>query len=139
MFRHTSKHPEIFVRLDVRLNVLEFSNVYTYFLGRLDVNPKSFWFIQVVLKMMMMMKMMKMMDWIAWIASIMTMVMVMKGLKKEGCEKMAKASQGVGATRLAKQMSASALNHIWFAILDAMEGLRTPERHGETWTKTFLF
>ena len=130
MFRRTSKHPEIFVRLDVRLNVLEFSNVYTYFLGRLDVNPKSFWFIQVVLKMMMMMKMMKMMD---WIASIMTM-----GLKKEGCEKMAKASQGVGATRLAKQMSASALNHIWFAILDAMEGLRTPERHGETWTKTFF-
>ena len=39
---------------------------------------------------------------------------------------MAKASQGVGATRLAKQMPASALNHIWFAILDAMEGLRTP-------------
>lgn len=38
----------------------------------------------------------------------------------------AKASQGVGATRLAKQMPASALNHIWFAILDAMEGLRTP-------------
>ena len=120
MFRRTSKHPEIFVRLDVRLNVLEFSNVYTYFLGRLDVNPKSFWFIQVVLKMMMMMKMMD------WIASIMTMVMVMKGLKKEGCEKMAKASQGVGATRLAKQMPASALNQRWFAILDAMEGLRTP-------------
>ena len=42
MFRRTSKHPEIFVRLDVRLNVLEFSNVYTYFLGRLDVNPKKF-------------------------------------------------------------------------------------------------
>ena len=61
MFRRTSKHPEIFVRLDVRLNVLEFSNVYTYFLGRLDVNPKSFWFTQVVLKMMMMIKMMKMM------------------------------------------------------------------------------
>ena len=76
--------------------------------------------------MMMMMKMMKMMDWIAWIASIMTMVMVMKGLKKEGCEKIAKASQGVGATRLAKQMPASALNQRWFAILDAMEGLRTP-------------
>ena len=38
---------------------------------------------------------------------------------------MAKASQGVGATRLAKQMPASALNQRWFAILDAMEGLRT--------------
>ena len=72
--------------------------------------------------MMMMMKMVKMMDWIAWIASIMTMVMVMKGLQ-EGCEKMAKASQGVGATRLAKEMPASALNQRWFAILDAMEGL----------------
>ena len=28
--------------MDVRLNVLEFQDVYTYFLGRLDVNPKKF-------------------------------------------------------------------------------------------------
>ena len=33
---------------------------------------------------------------------------------------MAKASQGVGGTRLAQT------NQRWFAILDAMEGLRTP-------------
>ena len=42
MFRRTSKSPEMFVHLDARLNVLEFPNVYTYFLGRLDVNPKKF-------------------------------------------------------------------------------------------------
>ena len=42
MFRRTSKRPEILGRLDVRLNVLEFQDVYTYFLGRLDVNPKKF-------------------------------------------------------------------------------------------------
>ena len=72
-----SKHPELFVRLGVRLNVLEFSNVYTYFLGRLDVNPKKFLIYTGCAE-----------DddddenddWIAWIASIMTMVMVMKGL-----------------------------------------------------------
>ena len=42
MFRRTSKRPEILGRLDVRLNVLEFQDVYTYFLGRLDVNPQKF-------------------------------------------------------------------------------------------------
>ena len=42
MFRRTSKGPEILGRLDVRLNVLEFQDVYTYFLGRLDVNPQKF-------------------------------------------------------------------------------------------------
>ena len=42
MFRRTSKRPEILGRLDVRLNILEFQDVYTYFLGRLDVNPKKF-------------------------------------------------------------------------------------------------
>ena len=42
MFRRTSKHPEILGRLDVRLNVLEFQDIYTYFLGRLDVNPQKF-------------------------------------------------------------------------------------------------
>ena len=44
MFRRTSKRPEILGRLDVRLNVLEFQDVYTYFLGRLDVNPQKFVF-----------------------------------------------------------------------------------------------
>ena len=38
----------------------------------------------------------------------------------------AKASQDVGATRLARQMPASALNQRWFAILDAMAGPQTP-------------
>ena len=42
MFRRTSKRPEILGRLDVRLNILEFQDVYTYFLGYLDVNPKKF-------------------------------------------------------------------------------------------------
>ena len=28
--------------MDVRLNVLEFQDVYTYFLGRVDVNPTKF-------------------------------------------------------------------------------------------------
>ena len=42
MFRRTSKCPEILGRLDVRLNILEFQDVYTYFLGCLDVNPKKF-------------------------------------------------------------------------------------------------
>ena len=42
MFRHTSKCPEILGRLDVRLNVMEFQDVYTYFLGCLDVNPQKF-------------------------------------------------------------------------------------------------
>ena len=28
--------------MDVRLNVLEFQDIYTYFLGRLDVNPQKF-------------------------------------------------------------------------------------------------
>ena len=42
MFRCTSKRPEILGRLDVRLNVLEFQDVYTYFLGCLDVNPQKF-------------------------------------------------------------------------------------------------
>ena len=37
-----SKSPEMFVRLDVCLNVLEIPNVYTYFLGRLDLNPEKF-------------------------------------------------------------------------------------------------
>ena len=60
-----SKHPEIFERLDVRLNVLKFQDIYTYFLGRLDVYPKQIFdwavCIDVVLKIMMMMKMMIMM------------------------------------------------------------------------------
>ena len=122
MFRRTSKHPEIFVRLDVRLNVLEFSNVYTYFLGRLDVNPKKF--------------------------------LIYTGCAEDdddddendgldcmdyihnddgdgdegfvgGLRKNGQAFPRCGCNK-AKQMPASALNQRWFAILDAMEGLRTP-------------
>ena len=37
-----SKSPKTSVRMDVCLNVLEYPNVYTYFLGRLDVNPEKF-------------------------------------------------------------------------------------------------
>ena len=61
-FGRTSKHPEILGRLDVRLNVLQFQDIYTYFLGRLDIYPKQIFiwagYINVVLKMMMMMNMM---------------------------------------------------------------------------------
>ena len=59
MFGRTSKHPEILGCLDVRLNVLQFQDIYTYFLGRLDVYRKQILIlagcINVVLKMMMMM------------------------------------------------------------------------------------
>ena len=54
-----SKFPEIPGRLDVRVNILEFQDVYTYFLGCLDVNSKfvlmfiNFAFVMMTVMMMM--------------------------------------------------------------------------------------
>ena len=57
-----SKFPEIPGRLDVRVNVLVFQDVYTYFLGCLDVKSKLvLMFINIVFVMMMTMMMMVMM------------------------------------------------------------------------------
>ena len=42
-----SKRPEIPGCLDVRLNVLVFQDIYTYFLGFLDVNSKWVFYIYI--------------------------------------------------------------------------------------------
>ena len=67
-----SKFPEIPGRLDVRVNVLEFQDVYTYFLGCLDVKSKLvLMFINIVFVMMMTMMMMVMMTMMTTLLSFM--------------------------------------------------------------------